>query len=404
MLIHGGMMSSGRFHAFLVVGSYWISCISSFWNTTLPGVVAMLTPSSNAFASVIEILSWPLPRSMSSSRLCRPLTRFWPPRRDRLAEHLGIGQREVRRRERVDVLAREEVDLLLRVLVEALDARHRVVHPARGDEVALLDVVEQEVLLPVLVLEALVALRAARRRARPARPASSSSRPATGSCSPTTGSSATRRAARGSTIIFAASSMNALPMPSSSVGSVVPDLALRAAKSPISLALFSAAEASDSASATGSSLRGRRFRVAGVDIVVLVVVVVRAWSGGESAACHRAASVRRDAVAAPEVVEVGDRLAHREEALLQVELAAEQHRHHLRGGHRRAAPPRRPRRSSASRASWCARSCATRSAMPRNGSPCDGSTSVRRAAGPRTRRASRGSARAGRRRARPARR
>ena len=79
MLIHGGMTSSGRFATFFVVGSYWISCIRSFWKTTLPGVVAMLTPSSNAFVSVIEILSWPLPRSMSSSRLLSPLTRFWPP-------------------------------------------------------------------------------------------------------------------------------------------------------------------------------------------------------------------------------------------------------------------------------------------------------------------------------------
>ena len=82
------------------------------------------------------------------------------------AEHLGIGQREVRRRERVDVLARVEVDLLLRLLVEALDACDLVVQPARGDQVALLDVVEQEVLLPVLVLEALVALRRGRHRSR----------------------------------------------------------------------------------------------------------------------------------------------------------------------------------------------------------------------------------------------
>ncbi len=79
MLIHGGMISSGRSRTFFVVGSYCSSCASSVWNTTLPGVVAMLTPSSNAFGSVIEILTWPLPRSMSSSRLCRPLTRFIPP-------------------------------------------------------------------------------------------------------------------------------------------------------------------------------------------------------------------------------------------------------------------------------------------------------------------------------------
>ncbi len=79
MLIQGGMMSSGRFATLGVVGSYWMSWRRSFWKTTLPGVVAMLTPSSNAFGSVIEILSWPLPRSMSSRRLWRPLTRFCPP-------------------------------------------------------------------------------------------------------------------------------------------------------------------------------------------------------------------------------------------------------------------------------------------------------------------------------------
>ena len=86
----------------------------------------------------------------------------------------------------------------LRLVVEALDVGDRVVQPARGDEVALLDVVEQEVLLPVLVLEALVALgrRGDRLAARAHQLASSTT--ATGSCSPTTGSSAPRRAGTGS--------------------------------------------------------------------------------------------------------------------------------------------------------------------------------------------------------------
>src|SRR5689334_20727346 len=52
--------------------------------------------------------------------------------------------------------------------------------------------------------------------------------------------------------IFAASSMNALPRPSSSLATAACLPALRDAKSPISLALFSAAEASESASWTGS--------------------------------------------------------------------------------------------------------------------------------------------------------
>ena len=79
MLIQGGMISSGRLYTFFVLGWYWISCISSFWNTTLPGVVAMFLPILNALASVMLICSWPSPRSMSASRLFRPRSRFSPP-------------------------------------------------------------------------------------------------------------------------------------------------------------------------------------------------------------------------------------------------------------------------------------------------------------------------------------
>ena len=69
------MISSGWRNTSVVDGAYWISCISSFWNTTLPGEVATFWPTLNAFSSVM--LMWP--RSMSPSRLDRPLTRFWPP-------------------------------------------------------------------------------------------------------------------------------------------------------------------------------------------------------------------------------------------------------------------------------------------------------------------------------------
>ncbi len=79
MLIQGGTTSSGRRRTFGVAGSYCSSCITSFWNTTLPGVMAMLTPSSNALVSVMEIRSWTFPCSMSCSRLASPRTRFWPP-------------------------------------------------------------------------------------------------------------------------------------------------------------------------------------------------------------------------------------------------------------------------------------------------------------------------------------
>ena len=130
--------------------------------------------------------------------------------------------------------------------------------------------------------------------------------------------------------ICAASSMNALPRPSSSDGSAAPDLALRAANSPITFALFSAADASDCASATGSSLAvfGGGCRHGSSSPVLLV--------NRETAAAVRRAQSRNTA-AMPQMIEVRDRLAHREKALLQVELAPEQHGHHVGRGHGRRA-------------------------------------------------------------------
>ena len=58
-----------------MVGAYWISWISSFWKTTLPGVVPTLRPTSNAVSSVIEMR--PLARSSVNSRM--PSTRLAPP-------------------------------------------------------------------------------------------------------------------------------------------------------------------------------------------------------------------------------------------------------------------------------------------------------------------------------------
>ena len=108
---------------------------------------------------------------------------------DRLAEHFRVGQREVGRRQGVDVLAGEEIDLLLGRLVEALGTADGVMDVAGSDEVGLLDEVEEEMLLPVLVLEALVALGRAATGRRQASPSSSSWNPATARSSPTSCSS-----------------------------------------------------------------------------------------------------------------------------------------------------------------------------------------------------------------------
>ena len=53
-----------------------MSCISSFWKITLPGVIARLRPTSNFSASDWRILMLPPPASMSSASICMPRTRF----------------------------------------------------------------------------------------------------------------------------------------------------------------------------------------------------------------------------------------------------------------------------------------------------------------------------------------
>ena len=72
-------MSRGVLRTCSVIGVYWMSWIISFWKTTLPGVVAMFSPSRNAFISVMVTLRRPFPRCRSSSKFVRPLSRFSPP-------------------------------------------------------------------------------------------------------------------------------------------------------------------------------------------------------------------------------------------------------------------------------------------------------------------------------------
>ncbi len=73
--MHGGTISSGRSYTFFVSGAYWRSCITSFSNTTAPGVVARFLPSSKAVSSASAMR--PLPTS--AKRFRRPRARLSPP-------------------------------------------------------------------------------------------------------------------------------------------------------------------------------------------------------------------------------------------------------------------------------------------------------------------------------------
>ena len=78
--------------------------------------------------------------------------------------------------------------------------------------------------------------------------------------------------------------------------------------------------------------------------------------------------------AMPQRMQVRHRLAHREGGLVQVQLALEQDRQHVA----RPTPAARgtPSITSSSRSRWCSCSWRMRACSPRNGLPCEGSTSV----------------------------
>ena len=159
MLIHGGMTSSGRFATFGVVGSYWMSCSRSFWKTTLPGrgrdVDAELEGLRVGHRDLELAVAAPRCRR---GRLLRPLTRFCPP--------VAIVSRNTS-----GLVSAKFDGASASMYCRVKKSTFRFVASSRPStlptascsqsaaiEVALLDVVEQEMLLPVLVPEALVAL------------------------------------------------------------------------------------------------------------------------------------------------------------------------------------------------------------------------------------------------------
>jgi len=83
---------------------------------------------------------------------------------ERGAQHFRVGDGEVGGRHRVGDLLHIEAGLAPRVLVNALGVLDEILRPVGGDQVELLEEVEDRVFLPVLVLEALVAAGGLRHR------------------------------------------------------------------------------------------------------------------------------------------------------------------------------------------------------------------------------------------------
>ena len=129
MLIQGGTISSGRLSTFSVVGAYWMSCIRSFWKITLPGVIARLRPTSNIDGVGLADLQVAAAGLDVLGQHVHAAHEVGGVGGERLAQQFGIGQHEIRRRDRIDDLAHVELGLLPGVRIEASASLDQMVRP-----------------------------------------------------------------------------------------------------------------------------------------------------------------------------------------------------------------------------------------------------------------------------------
>ena len=118
MLIQGGTISSGRLSTVGVDGAYWMSCISSFWKITLPGVIARLRPTSNIAGIGLADFQIPAAGLDVLGQHVHAAHEIIGVGAERLAPKLRVRQHEVRRRQRIGDLPDVELRLLSRVRIE----------------------------------------------------------------------------------------------------------------------------------------------------------------------------------------------------------------------------------------------------------------------------------------------
>ena len=108
------------------------SCISSFWKITLPGVVAMLTPTTRFDGIGLADAQ----RAAAGFDVFREhlhaANEVVAVGRQRLAQHFRIGEHEIRRRDRVGDLLNVELGLLAGVRIDALGVLHQFLRPLRA--------------------------------------------------------------------------------------------------------------------------------------------------------------------------------------------------------------------------------------------------------------------------------
>ena len=121
-------MTSGRLWTLAVVGVYWISWISSFWKTTLPGVVP--TFAADLEGRVVGHRDPALGQVLGEQ--LQALDQAGAAGLHGELQRLRVGRQGVRRAQRVDHLAQREAPLGLAALVERRGVQRLVHQVASG--------------------------------------------------------------------------------------------------------------------------------------------------------------------------------------------------------------------------------------------------------------------------------
>ncbi len=85
----------------------------------------------------------------------------------RLAQNFGVGRNEIGRRHGVGELLRIKIHLAGGGLVQAIHLMHRVLYPARGQQIGLLNEIKDLIVFPLLAAKSFVTLAGRYQRFRP---------------------------------------------------------------------------------------------------------------------------------------------------------------------------------------------------------------------------------------------
>ncbi len=155
MLIQGGTISSGTLSTSGVVASYWMQLNQFVLENHLAGCEREIAADLEGAGVGLADLEIALPGLDVLRQHVHAAHQVLAFGGKRFAQQLRIGQHEIRRRDRIGDLLDVERRLLPRLLVD-FGVAHQAIAPLHGEQIDLLEEVEELVLRPFRIGEAFV--------------------------------------------------------------------------------------------------------------------------------------------------------------------------------------------------------------------------------------------------------